>query len=100
MRKKVYENEVGPVKSLLHFFSVKKGFFDIRMVYNGTDYGLNEAVWVPHFGLPTVRQTFRSLLPGYKQCDMDDMKQVSGVDISHVRSKDPKDKAWEQHRAQ
>ena len=73
------------------------------MVYNGTGCGLNEAVWAPHFGLPTVRQTLRSLLPGYEQCDMDvgemflifllheEMKQMSGVDITFVRSKESTD---------
>ena len=63
--------EPGSVKSLLHYFCVSKGIDDIRMVYNGTGCGLNEAIWAPRFGLPTVRQTLRSLLPGYYQCDMD-----------------------------
>lgn len=92
--------ETGSVISLLHFFCVPKGSTDIRMVYNGTGCGLNESVWSPHFGLPTVRHTIRSLLPGYHACDMDvgemflnfllheEMKQMSGVDVSCVRSKD------------
>ena len=63
--RKHYHIEPGFVKSLLHFFCVPKGLSDIRMVYNGTGCGLNESVWSPHFGLPTVRNTIRSLLPGY-----------------------------------
>ena len=99
--------EPREVKSLLHYFCVPKGLSDIRMVYNGTGYGLNETVWATHFGLPTVRQTLRSLLPGYEQCDMDvgemflnfllheEMKQMSGVDVTFVRSKESSDTEWE-----
>ena len=59
-----------------------------------------------------VRQTLHSLLPGYRQCDMDigemflnfllheELKQMSGVDIGHVRSKDKTDAEWEAGRAQ
>ena len=63
--------EVGSVVSLIHYFYVKKGLFDVHMVYNGTGCGLNDSVWAPHFGLPTVRQTLHSLLPGYSQCNLD-----------------------------
>ena len=45
---------VGLVLSLTHMFYVAKGLDDIRMVYNGTSCGLNDALWSPHFGLPTV----------------------------------------------
>ena len=97
----------GWVDSLLHYFCVAKGLDDIRMVYNGTGCGLNNSVWAPHFGLPTVRQTLRSLLPGYCQCDMDvgemflnfllheELMRMSGVDVGPVRSKDPSDTPWE-----
>ena len=63
--------EPGALTSLIHYFDVEKGLEDIRMVYNGTGSGLNEAVWAPHFGLPYVSHTARSLMPGYCQCDMD-----------------------------
>ena len=54
-----------------HFFSVDKGETDIRMVYNGTSCGLNDILYAPHFGLPTVRETLRAILPGFHQCDLD-----------------------------
>jgi hypothetical protein len=103
--------EAGKVTSLTHYFWVPKGVEDVRMVYNGTGSGLNDAVWAPHFGLPYVTHTVRSLMPGYCQCDLDvgemflnfllseELKQLSGVDVSHVRSTDPRDTAWEESRA-
>ena len=57
--------EVGAVVSIIHYFYVPKGLDNVRMVYDGTGCGLNAALWAPHFGLPTVRHTTRSLLPGY-----------------------------------
>ncbi len=80
-----------------------KGADNIRMVYNGTSCGLNDVLWAPRFGLPTVKQTLRALLPGYCQCDLDvreqllnyplhsDLREFSGVDVSGVRSLDQKD---------
>ena len=69
------------------------------MVYNGTGCGLNASLWAPHFGLPYVTHTTRSLMPGYCQCDLDvgdmflnfllheDLKRMSGVDVRYVRSR-------------
>ena len=34
--------DIGLVQSLISFFEVRKGWTDIRMVYNGTQSGLNE----------------------------------------------------------
>jgi hypothetical protein len=62
---------LGKVSSLTHYFYVPKGDTDIRMVYNGTSWGLNDCLFSPHFGLPTLRHTLRSLMPGYFQADMD-----------------------------
>jgi hypothetical protein len=45
---------VGPVKHLLHYFAVPKGTTDVRMVYDGTKGGLNEALWAPSFYLPDL----------------------------------------------
>jgi hypothetical protein len=54
-----------------------------------------------------VKQTLRSLLPGYWQCDLDvgeqflnyplhlDLREYSGVDVSGVRSLDQRDQDWE-----
>ena len=106
VRKRGYVSP-GHVVSLTHYFCVDKGEDDIRMVYNGTSCGLNSVLWAPHFGLPTVRHTLRSLLPGYYQCDLDIgemflnfmlhefLRQYSGVDIKNVRSLDSEDAAWE-----
>lgn len=98
--------EPGFVLSLTHMFYVPKGISDIRMVYNGTSCGLNDVLWAPHFGLPIMQHTLRSLLPNYYQCDMDvgemflnfmlhpALRPYSGVDITHIRS----DESWEAGR--
>ena len=103
--------ETGKVCSLAHYFHVPKGPDDIRMVYNGTGCGLNASLWAPHFGLPYVTHTTRSLMPGYCQCDLDvgdmflnfllheDLKRMSGVDVRYVRSTDLADADWEATRA-
>ena len=44
----------GLVKSLTSFFAVPKGDSDIRVVYDLTACGLNEALWAPSFWMPTV----------------------------------------------
>ena len=98
------------VKSLTHMFCVPKGSSDIRMVYNGTSCGLNDVLWAPHFGLPIMQHTLRSLLPGYYQCDMDvgemflnfplhpDVRPYSGVDVTYMRN-DPRERdPWEMDR--
>jgi hypothetical protein len=44
----------GLVKSLTLYFAVPKGEGEIHMVYDGTKSGLNHALWVPWFPLPTI----------------------------------------------
>ena len=97
VRRRLYISP-GLVASLTHMFTVPKGLFDWRIVYNGTSSGLNAALWAPHFGLPTIRHTLRSLMAGYFQCDMDVGEMFlnfwlhtvlcpyAGVDVSHVRT--------------
>jgi hypothetical protein len=51
----------GPVVSLTSFFCVDKGPTDIRMVYDASKSGLNDVVWVPSFGLPTVDSSMRGI---------------------------------------
>ena len=80
------------------------------MVYNGTGCDVNDSIWAPHFGLPTMRQTLFRLLPGYSQCDLDigemllnfllndTMKEMSGADVQYVRSKEVSDLDWEYNR--
>ena len=48
--------ELGHVQSLTGFFAVPKGEDDIRMVYDATKCGLNDALWAPNFALPTVER--------------------------------------------
>ena len=102
--------EVESLISLIHYFYLKKAVHDVMMVYNGTGCGLNDRIWAPHFRLPTVRHTLRSLLPGYLQCNLDiremflnfllndTTKEMSEVDIKHVRSKSISDLEWERGR--
>lgn len=61
----------GYVKSLISFFSVPKGEDDIRVVYNGTSSGLNDACWVPRFVLPTVETHLRQTEVGSWMADAD-----------------------------
>ena len=80
------------------------------MVYNGTSCGLNDILYAPHFGLPTVPATLRAILPGFFQCDLDvrdqylnyklhkSMQEYSGVDVQGVRSLAAEDASWERPR--
>jgi hypothetical protein len=100
----------GTVIGGTHYFCVDKGLDDIWMVYNGTSCSLNDVLWAPRFGLPTVKQTLQALLPGYFQCDLNAgeqflnyplhtaLREYSGVDVDGVRSTDPKDTKWEAQR--
>jgi len=86
---------------------VDKGDTDIRMVYNGTSCGLNDILYAPHFGLPTVCATLRAILQGFYQCDLDvqdqfpnyklhrSLREYSGVDVQGVRSLATEDASWE-----
>ena len=53
VRDKRYISE-GLVKSLTSFFAVPKGDTDIRIVYDLSACGLNEALWAPSFWMPSV----------------------------------------------
>jgi len=63
--------ETGCVRWDIRFFPVPKGEDDIRIVYDGTSSGVNEAVWAPSFFLPTSVSLARLLEPGTYQMDMD-----------------------------
>ena len=61
--RKVREREYiqpGYVKSLTGFFAVPKAGTDIRVVYDATQCGLNDALWAPNFFLPTVDSILRN----------------------------------------
>jgi hypothetical protein len=85
------------IRSLMDFFEVEKDS-DIRLVYNGTSCGLNDALWAPNFWLPTPATAARSLGYGYYMVDIDlgemflnfplhkVLQRFSGVDFSHFDS--------------
>jgi hypothetical protein len=50
----------GFVKSLTSYFAVPKAKTDIRVVYDATACGLNDALWAPNFFLPTVDSILRN----------------------------------------
>ena len=54
-----------------NFFAVPKGQDDIRMVYDATQSGLNDALWAPNFQLPTADTLVRSIGPGAWMGDLD-----------------------------
>jgi hypothetical protein len=60
----------GFVISLMGFFHVPKGDDDIRMVYHGLVSGLNDAMWVPRFVLPTLNTHLRSVEAGTFMADI------------------------------
>eukprot|EP00978_Attheya_sp_CCMP212_P019105 scaffold53112_cov45-Attheya_sp.AAC.1 len=61
----------GHVVALICFFEVPKGDCDIRMVYNGSESGLNACMWVPQFILPTVHTHLRGVGPDTYMSDVD-----------------------------
>jgi hypothetical protein len=52
----------GFVVNLLQYFAVPKGEAYIRVVFNCTSCGLNDALWSPNFYLPTAPRTVGNLL--------------------------------------
>ena len=69
VRKSKYIKD-GMVSNLTDFFDVPKGE-DIRIVYNGTRSGLNDALWAPSFFLPTANTAAR-VMSFYTYCvDLD-----------------------------
>lgn len=59
------------LQSLMHYFSVPKGEDDIRMVYDGSKCGLNEATFAPWFAVPTASSLERTIVPHTIQGDND-----------------------------
>jgi hypothetical protein len=84
----------GEVHSLTSFFAVPKGTEDVRMVYDGTKPGLNDAIWVARFPLPTVNTMLRAVDENTYMGDMDigemflnfilheSMQALCGVDLT------------------
>jgi hypothetical protein len=102
--------KTGVVVSGTHYFCVPKGTSDICMVYNGTSCWLNACLYAPRYGPLQVKHTLRALGEGYYQCDLDvreqflnyklhdGLRQLSGLDVHEVRSRDPADGPWESSR--
>jgi hypothetical protein len=100
----------GVVVSGTYYFCIDKGTFDNRTVYNGTRCGLNAYLHTPHYGLLSVKHTLQALREGYYQWDLnvgkqllnyklhESLRELSGVDVQDVRSKDPLDAQWEASR--
>ena len=107
--RKILYIKPGTFLSLTHMFYVRKGLNDIRMVYNSTSCGLNQALWAPYFGLTIIQHTRCTILPGYSQCNMDvgecflnfplhlDLRPFAGVDITHTKNR-PDKEGWDQDR--
>ena len=87
----------GQIKNLTDYFDVPKAD-DIRLVYNGTSCGLNNALWAPNFWLPTAKSAIRSLDFNYFSVDMDfgdmflnfplhsTLQPYSGIDLTPFKS--------------
>ncbi len=58
-RRKRYICE-GHTRSRTGYFPVPKGENDIRIVYDATKCGLNQALWAPNFYLPTIDALLRN----------------------------------------
>jgi hypothetical protein len=88
------------VRSLTAFFAVPKGSDDIRMVYDGTISGLNDAIWVPRFILPTLESHLRAVDETTFMADVDvgdcflnfmlhpTLQELARVDFTHYFVKD------------
>ncbi len=67
--------------------------------------GLNNILYAPHFGLPTVKEMLQALLSGFFHCNLDVqdqflnfrtlLRKYLGVDVWEVRLLAPKDAEWE-----
>jgi len=110
VRRRGYISAMVGIVSLLFFFSVPKGESDIRMVFDGTKSGLNEALFAPWFFLPTVNTMLRSVDDSYWGADNDygemflnfwlhpDLRKYCGVDLTHTFPDEVEDNAkvfWE-----
>ena len=86
----------GDVDSLMSLFEVAKGTMDIRIVFDGTECGLNDVLWAPWFSLPSVNTMFRKLDVDYWSADNDfgemfynfwlheTLRNLCGVDLTRI----------------
>ena len=93
---------------LTAFFGVKKSETDVRPVYDGSDSGLNESIWMPRFALPMIQTHVRQVKAGTYMCDLDvgemflnfilhnSICPLAGVDLTHYMMRAPEGtKVWE-----
>jgi hypothetical protein len=88
--------DIELVEAMMFMFHVQKGPEDIRLVYDGTKSGLNEAVFAPWFALPTIDSMSRWVIAGASLADNDygemflnfplhpDLRKYCGVDLSQL----------------
>ena len=86
----------GFVRSLTGYFAVPKAKTDIRVVYDATRCGLNDALWAPNFFLPVVDSILRNATSATWFGDIDlgemflnyaldvEIRQYAGVDVTEV----------------
>jgi hypothetical protein len=98
------------LKSLIKYFNVPKGEKDVRIVYDATASGLNNAVWAPPFWLPTIDSLVRALDGDVWMTDQEDIGDMflnfplhesawpfAGVDIQPIFTEEEvsmKKKRW------
>ena len=76
LKKYITCSNTSPIHNIVEAFAVEKvtpeeGPNDIRMVFNGTKGGLNDALFAPNFWLPTVHTLVKSVTYGSKFVDCD-----------------------------
>ena len=88
--------DIAELEAMMYMFSVPKGDCDIRMVYDGSRSGLNEAIWSPWFALPTIDALLRWTVVGSWLGDNDygeqflnfplhpSLQPYCGVDLTQV----------------
>ena len=93
-RAKGYIDE-GRVTNLINYFHVPKGDSDIRLVYDATKCGLNDALWCPSFWMPTIDDVLDCATDTSWYGDVDvgemflnfpldvQMRAYAGVDVSY-----------------
>ncbi|OEU18475.1 hypothetical protein FRACYDRAFT_236751 [Fragilariopsis cylindrus CCMP1102] len=62
--------DIKQIEAYMYMFHVPKGD-DIRMVYDGSKSGLNNALWAPWFSLPTIDAMSRWVIAGSWLADND-----------------------------
>lgn len=88
--------DIEEVESLMFMFHVPKGDSDVRMIYDATKLGLNDALYAPWFALPTVDTMNRWVIAGtwitdndYGDCFLNyplhpDLQKFCGINLSQL----------------